>query len=315
MNFITGKYIFISHAKQLSVEKYDYPFNFESLSFFVPAGYVLENPTNIPSSSLYSISNLLCDNRLNLDRISKVPINGKIKLRKMAFTVSDKDKLQGNEIFYYNAGLYYCDSNKQIIKILDWEQLKLLGIINFKKLIEIINNHAYQNSINPQTTGIFLYTCRSSCVEPKKGHIAPILIPIKGQEKIIGTSGPSIRQLKNTLIIKQPKGEQEETQIISGGNTSSILPIENIVNVDETIFYEYNSIKDNKLRRERIRKMSKSLNKYKRYKSNHGKLYGKLSRKYKLSNKYRTLNKNMLSRKHKLSNKNRTLNKNRTSRK
>lgn len=219
MSFITGKYIFIAHGKQLTTEKYDIPFNFESLSFFVPAGYVLENPRNVsaPSSSVLNIPQILCENRLNLDRISKVPVNGMLRLRKMVFTASDKDRLPGNEVFYQNAGLYYCQSlpppphssrlniNPNLlikpIKILDWENLKSLGKISFQMIFDIINNHAYENDINPTTTSLFLYTCRSSCVEPKKGYVTPIMLPLKGVEKKMGIGGPSINQLKGNLMM------------------------------------------------------------------------------------------------------------------
>ena len=292
---ITGKYIFIAHGKQLSVEKYDYDFNFESLSFFIPAGYVLENPQNIPSSSLTSIPQILCENRLNLDRISKVPIDGKLKLRKMAFTASEKDKLPGNEIFYHNAGLYYCDS-RTLIKILNWEDLKRLNFISFKNIFKIINEHAYNYGINPSTTALFLYTCRSSCVEPKKGHIAPTLMPLKGPEKKVGVGGPSIKQIRNALNVIEVPSSQSQSQTQSqtsermlGGNnivfSNEIMPLSNTLNVDESLFYKYNfNGGKNKSREKRISK-SKSKNKSREKRISKSKKNIKRNKKYKKTNK------------------------------
>jgi hypothetical protein len=269
MSFITGKYIFIAHGKQITSEKYDIPFNFESLSFFVPAGYVLENPPNILGSSILNIAKILCENRLNLDRISKVPLNGVLRLRKMIFTASDNDRLQGNEIFYENAGLYYCGLNTGAtpIKILNWHNLKSFNKISFKILFNIINNHAESNNINPSTTALFLYTCRSSCVEPKKGYVTPRILPLKGVEKKIGIGGPSISQLKNNLIITPYIDEKRElqSQAISGGNYGiEEVGLFDIVNVDENMFYKYNFdglIKGGREKNKTHKKYNKKINK------------------------------------------------------
>lgn len=283
MASITGKYIFIAHGKQLTIEKYDFEFNFESLSFFVPAGYVLENPQNTFSSSIVNIPQILCENRLNLDIISKVAHNNIIKLRKMRFTVSQNDLLTGNEVFYQNAGLYYCGTNRPPIKILNWENLKQLNQINFKMLFDIINNHAFQNNINPRTTGVFLYTCRSSCVEPKKGYVKPRLLPIKGKDKIIGVSGPSINQRTGKLMITpyiQRETDIEESDIVGGTYKSrSTTNMSNLVNVDEDLFYQYNS--EQNIKRDKI-KTKNNKRRNTRRKSNH---------KYKLSKKHKYTNK------------------------
>jgi hypothetical protein len=284
MNFISGKYIFIAHGKQITVEKYDYNFNFESLSFFVPSGYVLENPRNVfASSSKPDIPEILCQNRLNLDIISKIPINNSIKLRKMIFTVSDKDLLEGNEVFYINAGLYYCESNKSPKKILHWEDLKKLDMIGFKTLFNIINNNAIENGINPRTTAVYLYSCRSSCVEPKRGYIRPRVLPTRGREKLIGIGGPSINQRTGNLMIT-PYIENESTsasEISSTSNTIGgngiISNNERVINVDENIFYQYNS-EDNIIGgREKIRKYKRT----KLYKTN------KLNKKLIIKNSYK----------------------------
>lgn len=267
MSRITGKYIFIAHGKQLSVEKYDYDYNFESLSFFVPAGYVLENPSN---ASTIKISQTLCDNKLNLDRISKVPRNDKLNLRKMAFTASDNDKLPGHEVFYYNTGLYYCDSNNNVTKILDWEDIKSLKLISFKKLFSLITDHAVDNGINPETTGIFLYACRSSNVEPRKGYITPTLLPLSIPDKIIGIGGPSIKQLRNKLNPILPTH--------TGGTTFVSPDIPDMVNVDEDTFYRYNSVGGSKSNRKstKNKKRRKSTKNKKGRKSTKREKYNKI---------------------------------------
>jgi hypothetical protein len=284
MAFVTGKYILISHGSQTTAEKYDFPFEFESLSFFIPSSYVLENPiylnnTIVNISNPTGIASLLCNNKLNMDRISKVPQNGFIKLRQMTFSVSNADKNQGREDFILNAGLYYCHSNKQIEKILDWNDLHNMcklnssGKLSFSDILELINIHANSNHINKATTALYFYTCRKSCFEEKKGSFAPIAMPLFGPDKIIGQSGPSIRQKQNVFgtIYSHSVKDSRDRDIIGGMKTHINIPV---LNVDERLFYSYNKLNLNaqrfkkKQRNKTKSKINNSKNYYRRKKQN-----------------------------------------------
>jgi hypothetical protein len=248
---VTGKYILIAHGKQLTSEKYDIPFNFESLSFFVPSGYVLENPTyttgKVNISKQGEIARLLCNNNFNADRISKVPVNGTIRLRQMTFSVSKKDKNPGNEDFLMNAGLYYCDTNGMEI-ILDWNGLNENGKMGIMDILNRINIHSESRNINPRTTAVFFYTCRSSCVEGRKGSFAPIIFPFRGPEKVIGQSGPSMRQKQGVFeklsqmttenALPRDVNNSNESRTARGGLNSEDFNSP-ITRVDENTFYRY----------------------------------------------------------------------------
>lgn len=250
---VTGKYILIAHGKQLTTEKYDFPFNFESLSFFIPSGYVLENPTYttgmVNISKYGELARLLCINSFNVDRISKVPVNGMIQLRNMSFSLSEADKEIGKEDFLLNGGLYYCSGSSKLEIILNAHELIQKGRMTFMDIMEEINIHSQTNNINPRTTAVFFYTCRSSRVEGRKGSFAPIIFPFRGPEKVIGQSGPSMRQkqgvfgqLSQTIEIKhqdsgETKNELETRGVIGGLNSSQVdSPV---IPVDEDSFYKY----------------------------------------------------------------------------
>lgn len=245
-----------------NLKEIDFPF--QKLNFFANEGELLGFPTcSFNNDTVYENlpGNICFKNIENVEEVISEEMH-KINITPMVFSTNDDD----DELLKNTIGLYYCNSQEQI---LDWNDINDFGLLEepftFELLFNTINEHAAKNKINKNNIQINIYACRGYCnvmYQPKIVHkggsttnmtqtqlinwLDTCDMPMKGGAETVFDKEIENNELKNFESSDeniQNRNNIDSIKIIDGTFTNSYISncnfynceLENIIFQSETI--------------------------------------------------------------------------------